>query len=317
MFGRPSDRVVRQPLKSNIRLLSLSAGGKHMKAPSLSSHELHRQLKKTRRVQPVPYIPQGVFVNDAGDGTVATHDVTYYSSFDNTPTVYNTSTANNTFALNNTSTANNTSPANNTFALTNTSTVSIKPYMPLSHVDELHVDELQIDASQNNSEGDHEIETPISKNEITRNKNVSSLHFTPNVIIYRSHVNMLPVYTNDNVHSYTQYIRQVLPTFSNYELHKELLYEEFLEVLNELHKFYGLKVTYDNFRNTYRNGFIIDPEVPGLNSAIVLKLLWDQLKKLNEPSAFRHFNETLDQIGTTCIQGISHRLFLDFLAFFQ
>lgn len=92
--------------------------------------------------------------------------------------------------------------------------------------------------------------------------------------------------------------------------------DEFVALLSEIESVCGPKVTYSNLMKNYvaSTGWIKDNEVPQLNSAVLLKLLWQRSK--GDDSLRGHFNETLDQIGATCIQGISFRLFMDFLAFF-
>ena len=65
----------------------------------------------------------------------------------------------------------------------------------------------------------------------------------------------------------------------------------------------------------FRNGYILDPELPKVNSAMILVLIWDQIK--DDTVLCKHFSETLKQIGNTCIQGISHRLIIDYVALYN
>lgn len=90
--------------------------------------------------------------------------------------------------------------------------------------------------------------------------------------------------------------------------------QEFETILRELRNFYGPKVTYGNLRKVFRNGVIHDPEVPSVNCAVLLKAVWHELKLKNDASLFKHFDETLNQIGATCLAGISIRLSMDYIA---
>jgi hypothetical protein len=128
----------------------------------------------------------------------------------------------------------------------------------------------------------------------------------------------VPAYAGTDVHAYTQYIRrqmqQWLPGLTE-QYGVTVDASEFEQILLEMENRYGYKPTFHNMRQAFRDGWIVDPQVSELNSATLLKALWCNLQKNDEPSAHAHFAETLDQIGTTCIQGISHRLFHDYLAF--
>jgi hypothetical protein len=124
------------------------------------------------------------------------------------------------------------------------------------------------------------------------------------------------IYFGDNVHSYTSqiqtnvmnYIPKLESKFGN-----KLSLGELNTILEELELKYGPKPVYNNMLSHFRNDAIIDPEIPQLNVAVLLKAVWYYVCLANEKSLFNHFNETLDQIGTTCIAGISHRLFLDYI----
>jgi hypothetical protein len=123
-------------------------------------------------------------------------------------------------------------------------------------------------------------------------------------------------YHGYNIHSYEQDMAPVVnkhvPVMT--ELYGTVVEpEEFEKILTELEQRYGPMVTYSNLRNTYRDKCIRDPRFPGLNSAVTLKAMWSKVKTLNDDSIYKHFNETLIQIGSTCIQGISMRLFMDYV----
>ena len=121
-----------------------------------------------------------------------------------------------------------------------------------------------------------------------------------------------------NIHLYTPMLQQVL---NNGEILSKLesqygrmvTEETFETILKDLTKKYGSKPTYSNLKTNFKKGFIRDPELPGLNSAVLLQALWAQLEPSKDASLHQHFNETLNEIGVTCIQGISHRLLMDYL----
>ena len=131
--------------------------------------------------------------------------------------------------------------------------------------------------------------------------------------------NSLNIYHGVDIHAYTPDIIQSIHSHQNQIVSKwgdSIHPRVFHQIIQELKEFYGPKLALQNFVQNFRpqDGWIRDPQVPQLNSAILLEAIWFTLKKLNETSIYRHFEETLDQIGTTCIQGISHRLFMDYLS---
>ena len=120
-----------------------------------------------------------------------------------------------------------------------------------------------------------------------------------------------PIYAGYDIHAYTSQLQKMgITTFSNGMLSETA----FRDILGEMEKTLGPKPAYVNFRNVYRAGFITDPELPHINVALVLETVWKRVKHLNDPSIYIYFSETLDQIGMTCIQGISHRLYMDYQA---
>lgn len=59
----------------------------------------------------------------------------------------------------------------------------------------------------------------------------------------------------------------------------------------------------------------VDADLGGVIPAGLLALVWfDYVKKINEPECYLHFLETLADMGTTCIQGDTHRLFSSLVA---
>lgn len=134
-------------------------------------------------------------------------------------------------------------------------------------------------------------------------------------------------YKGDNVHAYTSDIRsnlaKWLPIIEEKSGKKSLSKLEFTNLCADLKVQYGPKPAIDNMLQNFHEyansetpgsdteGGITDPQLPGLDAAILLLSLW---KTIQDESMVRHFGETLDQIGSTCIQGITHRLFCDFVA---
>ena len=131
------------------------------------------------------------------------------------------------------------------------------------------------------------------------------------------------IYVGCDIHAYTKQICMVAEKYKE-DFSGKVNSDTFECILGEMFAAYGPKVAYINFRQNYRDGSIIDPEVPVINVAVLLYKLWNQVKDseknsqgpITESSSFKvHFNQTLDDIGMTCIQGISHRLLIDFVAF--
>lgn len=121
-----------------------------------------------------------------------------------------------------------------------------------------------------------------------------------------------------NIHAYTADIQtqisahiQILTRLYGLSVKKD----QFEIIMREMTQTYGTKVTFSNFRNNYKNDWILDPDLPEFNIAVLLLAVWNILKCENDNSMYKHFGETLDDIGTTCVQGISHRLFIDYIAF--
>jgi hypothetical protein len=123
-----------------------------------------------------------------------------------------------------------------------------------------------------------------------------------------------PIYLGTDIHAYTNQINEIA---AHTMVSHSVPNEAFELILTQMHNKYGHKEVFQNLRNVFRQGSIIDPQVPHINFAFILKQLWEKLVQLNEDSAFDHFGETLDQIGMTCIQGVTHRLLIDHHAFVE
>ena len=129
---------------------------------------------------------------------------------------------------------------------------------------------------------------------------------------------------NDNIHSHTAALRATMAPFVNslnmkYAATPLMSRQQFNMLLGEIQGFYRhhfpiQQAVYQNLSNQFHDGKIVDPELPDLNCVLLLLEIWKTLKSSNDQSLLLHFEETLLQIGSTCIQGISHRLAMDYVA---
>lgn len=122
----------------------------------------------------------------------------------------------------------------------------------------------------------------------------------------------MSIYIGYNIHNYTMQIVNIIPKFFGETAYKKADIKTWNNSLTEIKKRYSNHIAIKNIERNFNNGFIKDPEIPNLNSAIVLLIIWDTIK--NNDIMCRHFLETLNEIGNTCIQGISHRLIMDYIA---
>lgn len=125
-------------------------------------------------------------------------------------------------------------------------------------------------------------------------------------------------YLGYDVHSYTEVFRSQLPSILTHLPRDKVTLQELDHLIDTMMLWYGPKPAFLNIRQSYdlETCMIADPHLPGLDSAIVLRQLCNHLHAQQNPSLFHHFGETLDDIGMTCRQGITHRLLVDYLAFF-
>jgi len=128
------------------------------------------------------------------------------------------------------------------------------------------------------------------------------------------------LYKGDNVHSYTGDIRNMLqvwlPKISEISPHP-LTRDEFVTLCSEIEQSIGTGPVFSNLLSNYHDNVgIIDNDLPGLDGARLLHATWVIIKQLaqTDSSIIKHFKETMDQIGATCIQGVTHRLFCDFVS---
>jgi hypothetical protein len=125
----------------------------------------------------------------------------------------------------------------------------------------------------------------------------------------------MSIYIGCNIHNYTSQIVDILPNFFGKIAYKKVEIKTWNKSLNEIKKRYPDHIAIKNIERNFKNCFIKDPEIPNLNSACVLLIIWDTIKN-NDIMCF-HFLETLNEIGNTCIQGISHRLIIDYIAIYN
>ena len=135
------------------------------------------------------------------------------------------------------------------------------------------------------------------------------------------------IYIGSDIHAYTSQINKVAERYREI-LSGKIDSDKFETLLTEMLAAYGPKDTFVNLKNVFHEGFITDPEVPTITVAILLEKVWSQVKESERNEAKEnaqqqpitsslkaHFDQTLNDISMTCIQGISHRLFIDFVAF--
>jgi hypothetical protein len=125
----------------------------------------------------------------------------------------------------------------------------------------------------------------------------------------------MSIYIGYNIHNYTSQIVNIIPKFFEDMEYKKVDIKYWNKSLNEIKKKYPNHIAIKNIERNFNNGFIKDPEIPKLNFAIILLIIWDNIK--NNDIICNHFLETLNEIGNTCIQGISHRLIIDYIAIYN
>ena len=112
------------------------------------------------------------------------------------------------------------------------------------------------------------------------------------------------LYKGYDIHAYTIDIKKI-KGFEEMQSMDIVFLDEILE------KHPKCIVGINNIKNNTKLGYLVDPEIEGVNILQVLKSLWDKIKNTDLEN---HFEETLIDIGPTCIQGISHRIIMDWIA---
>jgi len=125
----------------------------------------------------------------------------------------------------------------------------------------------------------------------------------------------MSIYSGYNIHNYTKQVISIIPKYFGEVAYSKVNNDKWLLVLSEIEKKIPNGQSIQNMNRNFHNGYILDPELPKVNSAMILVLIWDQIK--DDTVLCKHFSETLTQIGNTCIQGISHRLIIDYVALYN
>jgi hypothetical protein len=128
------------------------------------------------------------------------------------------------------------------------------------------------------------------------------------------------MYRGYDLHAYTSYLQSRLPSYiqdTNTLYPDSTVSVELWEnTLQAIQSHYGSSVVpaLHNINRYFKNGAILSPELPGMNFAVLLILLWNTVCDASDFSLFTHLQETLEDIGTTCLAGITDRLFADWIA---
>lgn len=131
------------------------------------------------------------------------------------------------------------------------------------------------------------------------------------------------MYNGWDVHSYSKDWAPIL-TANHPFLLERISSLEFETTCTEIKTYYSKSVivqsTLEKFKNRFKteNTKVEEKEVEGgyydsdlgkVNCAKLLVETWKKIKQLKEDSLYQLFEETLNDINNTCVQGDSHRLF--------
>lgn len=114
-------------------------------------------------------------------------------------------------------------------------------------------------------------------------------------------------YHGYDVHAYTPLLQNLVKklNLSNDPINND----EFQQLLTDLINKYGETISpcINNIKRCYyHDGYIHDSELPDINFALILK---DLYKNFDEVL----LRETLEEVGSTCLQGLTHRLLVLYL----
>lgn len=123
-------------------------------------------------------------------------------------------------------------------------------------------------------------------------------------------------YKGWDVHAYTPEIRQWFQQYLLPRLHDNGVFlTEWMQLMKELRAVYqnvpAVHMALNKMQKRYSvqvRGYFDGDLGPGGNVASILKYTWQKVKSMKEPSIVRLFGEILIDIGSTCVQGDSHRL---------
>jgi len=120
-------------------------------------------------------------------------------------------------------------------------------------------------------------------------------------------------YRGYDVHQYTPLVEtRITPYWEKLQQHygPALTEEQWHRLVTAWKTQYGTNPGILNLERVYHDGWIRDPQVPRVNFAVVAAGCWALVQ--DSVSLREHFGQTLTTIGSTCIQGVSHRLFWDY-----
>ena len=130
------------------------------------------------------------------------------------------------------------------------------------------------------------------------------------------------MYKGWDVHAYTQTIIEMLPDLlekiDNYcnkmgYIDRKIPDKSFKDIIDQIADLFPNNPAIYNIISSYKDGWIVDPELPHLNSAIILEIVWKLLLFGDNEYKIEAMSMILGDIGETCIQGISHRLIFEFI----
>lgn len=128
---------------------------------------------------------------------------------------------------------------------------------------------------------------------------------------------MTNIYKGTDVHAYTIDIKQRindLPDVLKGNM-KGKAFDDLIKNLKLTYRSTKTESFFLNIEKSFTNNRIQDPELPNINFALVLSECWNMIQLLYpeaRKSFINFFEETITQIGGTCVQGISHRLLSDY-----
>ena len=120
---------------------------------------------------------------------------------------------------------------------------------------------------------------------------------------------------NPDVHAHTrEMVMQLCQEFADLPRLTVTAIDEFEEVCAEiLAKYPSEPVVVACLEKMRNRKLVVDRDLCGVMPAGLLAVVWNQVVKPTE--AYDHFLGTLKDMGTTCVQGDTHRLFATYVAF--
>lgn len=118
-----------------------------------------------------------------------------------------------------------------------------------------------------------------------------------------------------NVHSH--YVTRLLTPWiaiaqARFPLSLHVSSLEFQHTMDDIYHKYGdvVKPPLENIMRAYHDGMIMDSQLPNINFAVLLYAIWYWIRKHD---SYVWFRDMLLDIGTTCLNGITHRLLLNYI----